>query len=112
MPRMRIGLNALLCSSGRNYRRTGVSRYIDELVRHLARPDSADELIAYVSRRLEPEGWDGVRLPASARPSRKAADPNRLGIRGIADSPPVATGWISFTGPSTPFLPESGCRRQ
>jgi glycosyltransferase involved in cell wall biosynthesis len=59
---MRIGLNALLCSSGHNYRRTGVSRYVDELIRHLAHGPEQDELIAYVSRGFEPAGWDAVRL--------------------------------------------------
>jgi glycosyltransferase involved in cell wall biosynthesis len=75
---MRIGLNALLCSSGRNYRRTGVSRYIDELVRHLAHSPERDELFAYVSRSFEPVGWDGVRL-------RRARVP--------VEKPPVRIGW-------------------
>jgi glycosyltransferase involved in cell wall biosynthesis len=75
---MRIGLNALLCSSGQNYRRTGVSRYIDELIRHLAHGPAQDELIAYVSRSLEPAGWDGVQL-------RRASVP--------VDKPPVRIGW-------------------
>ena len=75
---MRIGLNALLCSSGRNYRRTGVSRYIDELARHLAHDPGQDELIAYVSRSFEPSGWDHVRL-------RRAWFP--------VEKPPVRIGW-------------------
>ena len=75
---MRIGLNALLCSSGRNYRRTGVSRYIDELVRHLAQTDGDDELIAYVSKSFEPQHWDGVQL-------RRAA------VR--VEKPPVRIAW-------------------
>src|SRR5689334_19039567 len=68
---MRIGLNALLCSSGRNYRRTGVSRYIDELVRHLAQTDGDDQLIAYISKSYVPEDWDGVGLRRTAVPVEK-----------------------------------------
>ena len=68
---MRIGLNALLCSSGRNYRRTGVSRYIDELVRHLAQTEGDDELIAYVSKSFDPRNWDGVQLRRATLPVEK-----------------------------------------
>ena len=75
---MRIGLNALLCSSGRNYRRTGVSRYVDELVRNLARLEPDDELVAYVGRHVAPEGWEGVQL-------RRAVVP--------IERPPVRIAW-------------------
>lgn len=68
---MRIGLNALLCAGGRNYRRTGVSRYIDELVRHLARDSGRDELIAYVGQSVEPSGWDSVQLRRTRVPVEK-----------------------------------------
>ena len=85
---MRIGLNALLCSSGRNYRRTGVSRYVDELVRHLARLDTDDELVAYVGRHVAPEGWEGVQLPASSRADRKATDADCVGDGGAPDRDP------------------------
>lgn len=63
---MRVGLNALLSSSGRNYRRTGVSRYIDELIRHLALVGGQTELIAYISRDFEPASWDSVQLRRTA----------------------------------------------
>jgi hypothetical protein len=68
---MRIGLNALLCSSGRNYRRTGVSRYDDELVRHLARLEPDDELVAYVGKEFAPDGWEGVQLRRTIVPIEK-----------------------------------------
>jgi glycosyltransferase involved in cell wall biosynthesis len=81
---MRIGLNALLCSSGRNYRRTGVSRYIDELIRHLALLNSGSELIAYTNRNFEVDGWDSVRL-------RRAAIP--------VGNPTIRIGWELVTLP-------------
>jgi hypothetical protein len=47
---MRIGLNALLLSNEDGYRRTGVSRYIDELVRHLPGAlDPDDRLTLFAS---------------------------------------------------------------
>ena len=45
---MRVGINAFLCSSGANYRRTGVSRYILELISHLAKLELGPEVVAYV----------------------------------------------------------------
>ena len=81
---MRIGLNALLCSSGRNYRRTGVSRYIDELVRHLALLEPDVELIAYTNRGFEPDGWNSVRL-------RRAVIP--------VGNPTIRIGWELATLP-------------
>lgn len=42
---MRIGLNALLLSNEEGYRRTGVSRYIEELVRHLPSALSAADTV-------------------------------------------------------------------
>lgn len=75
---MRVGINALLCASGQNYRRTGVSRYIDELVRRLAVEDEGLELLAYVSRDFESDAWDSVRLRRSAVP---------------VDNPAVRIGW-------------------
>ena len=42
---MRIGVNALLLATGEGYRRTGVSRYIDELVRHLPGALDADDAV-------------------------------------------------------------------
>lgn len=50
---MRIGINALLLSAGSNYRRTGVSRYIESLLMHLGDEAGSDELIAYVDRSVD-----------------------------------------------------------
>jgi glycosyltransferase involved in cell wall biosynthesis len=70
---MRVGINALLCSSGRNYRRTGVSRYIEELIRHLALIGGDTELLAYISRTFEPASWESVQLRRSALPVENPA---------------------------------------
>ena len=70
---MRIGLNALLCSRGQNYRRTGVSRYIDELIRGLASSTPGDDLVAYVDRGFEPEGWSATQLRHALIPVRNPA---------------------------------------
>lgn len=47
---MRVGINGLLLSTRANYRRTGVSRYIESLLAHLPPESDGDELIAYVDR--------------------------------------------------------------
>ncbi len=86
---MRIGLNALLLSNEETYRRTGVSRYIDELVRHLPgalSPEDSVTLFASATSTV-PDGpifsvrrapgwatgpyaritWEQVGLPMAAR---------------------------------------------
>ena len=45
---MRVGINGLLLSSGQNYRKTGVSRYIESLLAHLPDEAAGAGLIAYV----------------------------------------------------------------
>jgi glycosyltransferase involved in cell wall biosynthesis len=48
-----------------------VSRYIDELVRHLVQDPGQDEVIAYVGRSFEPARWDGVQLRRARAPVEK-----------------------------------------
>jgi glycosyltransferase involved in cell wall biosynthesis len=74
---MRIGINALLLSAGANYRRTGVSRYIDGLLHHLPAEAGDDELIVYVDRGIERLA-DGLELRQTPFSVRK---------------PPIRIGW-------------------
>lgn len=50
---MRVGINALLLNQSAGYRQTGVSRYIDRLLRALPGAMVSDELVAYVGRGME-----------------------------------------------------------
>jgi glycosyltransferase involved in cell wall biosynthesis len=63
---MRVGINALLCGHGQNYRRTGVSRYVDKLLGPMGSLASDLELTAYVDSKAAAAGWPNVSL----RPSR------------------------------------------
>jgi glycosyltransferase involved in cell wall biosynthesis len=51
---VRIGINALLLSQGAGYRQTGVSRYIDRLLRALPEVIDQDCLCVYAGRGSEP----------------------------------------------------------
>ncbi len=57
---MRVGINAYLCSSSANYRRTGVSRYIHELIIHLAKLDDSIDLLAYARTAEDGREWGNV----------------------------------------------------
>ena len=84
---MRIGLNALLLSNEDGYRRTGVSRYIDELVRHLPNALGAA---------------DGVTLFASA--ASTVSDDPKLSVRrapGWATGRSARIAWEQIGLPAT-----------
>ncbi len=85
---MRIGLNALLCSSGRNYRRTGVSRYIDELVRHLARSRGRRRTRRLCQQACRARGLGWSPAAASGRAESKS---RRCELPGRCAGLPIAT---------------------
>ena len=74
---MKVGINALLCSTGASYRQTGVSRYIDELLRALAELGDGNEYIAYVDKSVPTGRWPGIAQHPSAvsvpRPAARIA---------------------------------------
>lgn len=71
---MRIGINALLLSAQPGYRRSGINRYLEQLIAALPAVLGEDELVVYAGRGLAPlspplaHGWRcaplGVNLPA------------------------------------------------
>ncbi len=74
---MRIGINALLLSAQPGYRRSGINRYLEQLIAALPAVLGEDELVVYAGRGLAPlspplaplaRGWRcaplGVNLPA------------------------------------------------
>lgn len=75
---MKVGINAYLCSSGSTYRRTGVHRYIHELVAALVRQDNAPDLMAYVQQKILDGGWSGVHQKVAPVPVGRA--PARIGF--------------------------------
>lgn len=66
---MRLGINGLLISSASGYRRTGVSRYVESLLTHLAAEAGEDELIAYVGKAVDRKltGIELCRAPGSVQ---------------------------------------------
>jgi glycosyltransferase involved in cell wall biosynthesis len=55
---LRVGVNALLLNQGAGYRQTGVSRYIDRLLRALPEAMEPDELRVYSGRGVEAPAAD------------------------------------------------------
>jgi glycosyltransferase involved in cell wall biosynthesis len=56
---MTVAINALLYSVGQDYRQTGVSRYIDRLLAHLASELPEDTATAIIGQQVEPN-WPGI----------------------------------------------------
>jgi glycosyltransferase involved in cell wall biosynthesis len=75
---VRVGVNALLLNQGAGYRQTGVSRYIDRLLRALPEAMESDELRVYSGAGTEPpldglgEGWRTAPLKTE-RPAARIA---------------------------------------
>jgi len=59
---MRIGINALLCSTEASYRRTGVSRYVDSLIEQLVLQREHEELTVFIGRGANRNAWNSVSL--------------------------------------------------
>jgi glycosyltransferase involved in cell wall biosynthesis len=58
---MRVGINAYLCTARGGYRRTGVHRYIHELIAAISGLTDAPDLVAYVQEMTEDATWSNVR---------------------------------------------------
>ena len=70
-PALRIGINGLLLGGEGGYRQTGVSRYIESLVRELPAAMPEDELLLFTARGVQ--AAEGVRgLPAAIGTERPA----------------------------------------
>jgi len=70
LPRPRIGINAQLLAGQENYRRAGVSRYIENLLSHFMREDSEVDYTVFLGDRSTLESmpeWDPTR---NCRPRR------------------------------------------
>jgi glycosyltransferase involved in cell wall biosynthesis len=85
---MKIAINALLYSVGQDYRQTGVSRYIDRLLAHLALELADSVVTALITQHVEP-GWPGVdllRAPISAGNPRARIQWEHLRLPGSVRS--------------------------
>jgi glycosyltransferase involved in cell wall biosynthesis len=87
-PGLRIGINAHLLSQQVGYRQAGVSRYIAELVRHLASEPGPHTYQVFMS----PQAGDALVDTAALQ-----ARPSRLPTQ----RPPVRIAWEQIIGPGT-----------
>jgi glycosyltransferase involved in cell wall biosynthesis len=107
---VRIGINALLLNQGFGYRQTGVSRYIDRLLRALPDAIEPDELRVYAGRRSEPlndelaSGWKQAPVRGERPESRVIWE--HLGLPAMArkDRLDLFHGPVNVVPPGLPCL--------
>jgi glycosyltransferase involved in cell wall biosynthesis len=97
---MRVGINALLCAGGANHRRTGVSRYIDGLIRAMGQLSSSPDIVAYTSSGMAPGDWPRVelriaRVPVTHPAARIAWEMTALPIASRRDGLDVFHGTVN-----------------
>ena len=88
---MRIGINAHLLSLEPGYRQAGVSRYITELVRHLAEAPGPHEYTVFTP----PHGVGAMALPPTMRV---------VASRLPTQRPPARIAWEQAAGPALAAL--------
>lgn len=95
---MNVGINAYLCSTSEDYRRTGVHRYIYELITALAGLDADVELTAFVQRSSNIANWTGVRQRGAPVPVSNPAV--RIGLELVGLPVLIRTSRLDlFHGP-------------
>jgi glycosyltransferase involved in cell wall biosynthesis len=105
---LRVGVNALLLNQGAGYRQTGVSRYIDRLLRALPEAMDSDELRVYAGRGVEaPTGdksgsWRNLPIPTSRPEIRILSEHLALPAFARRDHLDLVHGTVNVVPPGLP----------